>query len=259
VKENFRVNKKYAFTLVEILIASGLLSLFILAAFSLYRSGSKNFIIGSWRAEEQKTIQTFASVLSKDLSQASSDLFSISSDGTCNSLLNTPIYINKKMYSKTNVPVFLNISENKWQCLLAFSASHPHIEASVFNAETIGSWSGVTIWGKNGKIRYQRTGAPETFSSEPTNIPASIIGFPGTPMLGAGQRFISNPDYNRTQTYDTSIEEIAVMCKGADTDKPNSLEFIIKSIRREGGKKTESEITQNILVKLASQTATIGF
>jgi hypothetical protein len=49
------------------------------------------------------------------------------------------------------------------------------------------------------------------------------------------------------------------MSKGSDSDKPNSLEFIIKSIRREGGKKTESEITQNILVKLASQTATIGF
>jgi len=259
VRENCRLNNKVAFTLVEILIASGLLALFITGTFTLYRSGSKHFIVGSWRAEEQKIIQTLSSVLSKDLSQASSDLFSISADGNCNSLLNTPIYINKKMYSKDSTPKFMNVSENKWQCLLAFSVSHPHIEASVFNSETIGTWSGITLWGKEGKIRYQRTANPEAFSSEPSNLPATIIGFPSAPMLASGQRFNPNPNNNRTHTYKTSIEEIAVIAKGENTEAPDSLEFIIKSIRRENDKKTESEVTQNILVKLASQTATIEF
>lgn len=253
--------KKTGVTLVEILIAAGVLSLFMTAVFSVYRSGSRGFVSGTWRAEEQKKLQTFISALTRDLSQANSDLISIAADGTRTVVMSTPLYISKDLYKFDSEPKFLNAGTDKWFCLLAFSISYPHIAANgtLMAAEQPGRWSGVSVWVKGRNIRYVRTGSPGIFSSVPAGLPGAVVGIPGPGVVGDGLDFLSDTDQNRNHTFDLSLEEVAVVGNGSSAGSPSGLELIFKSARYENGKKTAAEIMQNAVVELASQTVLVTF
>lgn len=256
-----RFKQKTGVTLVEILIAAGVLSLFMTAVFSVYRSGSRGFVIGTWRAEEQKKLQTFISALTRDLSQANSDLTSISSDGTRNVVMATPVYINKSLYSFATATTLIKANSDKWLCLMAFSISYPHIEANATLMAPVqpGKWSGVSIWVKDHNIRYVRTGSPGIFSSVPVGLPGAVAGFPGPGVVGAGLNFLPDTDQNTNHTYDLSLEELAMVGNGANAAAPSGIEFIFKSARYENGNKTAAEMTQNAVVELASQTVIVTF
>lgn len=53
------MKRSNGFTLVEILVAAGILSMFMTAVFQLYRSGSQSFMLGSWKTRSQKDAQLF--------------------------------------------------------------------------------------------------------------------------------------------------------------------------------------------------------
>jgi len=60
-----------AFTLVEIIIASAVFSLFCTGVFSFYRMGSRMFVSGSWKIQKQKETERFLLVLKERIEQAS--------------------------------------------------------------------------------------------------------------------------------------------------------------------------------------------
>ncbi len=252
---------KIGVTLVEILIAAGLLSLFMTAAFSIYSSSTRGFISGSWRAEEQKRLQSLISAISRDLSQANSEMTQISSTGVRTVVLSTPLYVNKNLYSFEAAPKFMKADSPKWVCVAAFSISYPHIEANatLMSAEEAGKWSGVSLWLKNRDLRYIRTGSPETFSSSPDSLPGGISGVPDPALVGDGKAFLPDPDQNRNHAHHLSLEELAIVGRGADAAQPTGIELIFRSARYENGQKTDAEIIQNSVVRVASQTRLITF
>lgn len=63
--------KNSAFTLVEILIAAGVLSIFLTGVFAFYRMGSRMFVAGSWRLQKQKEAERFLNLLKERIEQAS--------------------------------------------------------------------------------------------------------------------------------------------------------------------------------------------
>ncbi len=64
------IEKKTGFTLVEILVAAGVLSVFITGVFSFYRMGSRMFVAGSWRLQKQKEAERFLNILKERIEQA---------------------------------------------------------------------------------------------------------------------------------------------------------------------------------------------
>ncbi len=66
-----RNNEKTGFTLIEIIVASAILSLFITGVFSFYRMGSRMFMSGSWKFEKQKSVERFLTILKERIEQAS--------------------------------------------------------------------------------------------------------------------------------------------------------------------------------------------
>ncbi|GAB4278176.1 MAG: hypothetical protein Kow0029_21370 [Candidatus Rifleibacteriota bacterium] len=250
-----------AFTLVEILIAAGVLSIFMTGVFAIYRSGSKGFVAGSWRAEEQKKAQLFLSALSRDLSMANSGLVRIEADGTKNSVQATPVYVNKGAFRFNTAPAFFNTNVNNWTCLLAFSVSYPYLAANATFSTPVepGRWSGISVWAKNRKVRYIRTGDPVFYSSTPVGLPGAIVQFPGPGLVKKGGDFEPDNSQNRNHEFDFSLDEIAIVASGTSLASPNGMEIICKFVRYENGKKTESEIIQNVAVKLASMTPVVTF
>lgn len=252
---------KIGVTLVEILIAAGLLSLFMTAVFSIYRSSTRGFISGSWRAEEQKRLQGLMSSLSRDMGQSNSEMTRISSDGVRSVVLSTPLYVNKNLYSFEAAPKFMKADSAKWVCVAAFSISYPHIEANttLMSAEEPGKWSGISLWVKNRDIRYIRTGSPASFTSYPDSMPGSITGVPDPAIVGEGKAFLPDPDQNRNHAHHLSLEELAIIGRGADATQPTGIELIFRSARYENGQKTDAEIIQNSVIRMASQTRLITF
>jgi len=252
---------KKGFTLIEIMVAAGLLSLFMTGVFSLYRSGSKAFVAGSWRLEEQKRMQNFMGALSRDISMANSGLLRIESDGSQNSVMNTPVYINSNAFRLNGAPVFMPTNTANWTCLMAFSVSYPFIGANATFSTPInpGRWSGISVWAKERKIRYVRTGNPVTFSNEPAMLPGAVVGFPGPAIVGAGLAFLPDTDLNRNTTYDLSLEAIAFVATGTNLLSLGGFEIICRSARYEGGTRTMADLTQRIVVRLASQTNIVTF
>ncbi len=59
------------FTLVEVLIAAGVLSLFLTGLISFYRMGSRMFVTGSWKQQKQKECERFLTILKERIEQAS--------------------------------------------------------------------------------------------------------------------------------------------------------------------------------------------
>lgn len=56
--------------MIELLVASGLFSLFLGGVFLLYRSGTNMFLSGSWKLNKQKEAERFLAVLKSRLEQA---------------------------------------------------------------------------------------------------------------------------------------------------------------------------------------------
>ena len=63
-------NKIRGFTLVEILVAASVFSLFFMGVFNLYRMGTNMFVTGSWKLHKQKEAERFLSQLRERLEQA---------------------------------------------------------------------------------------------------------------------------------------------------------------------------------------------
>lgn len=59
------------FTLIEIIVASAVFSLFVTGVFSFYRMGSRMFVSGSWRLQKQKEVELFLTILKERMEQAS--------------------------------------------------------------------------------------------------------------------------------------------------------------------------------------------
>lgn len=53
------LKKKKAFTLIEIIIASSILSVFLGGVFLIYNSSTRSFLLGTWKSSAQKSSQRF--------------------------------------------------------------------------------------------------------------------------------------------------------------------------------------------------------
>lgn len=252
---------RHGFTLMEILIAAGVLSLFMTGVFALYRSGSRGFVAGSWRAEEQKRAQIFMSALSRDLSMANAGLLRIEDDGAQTVVQATPIYINSNMFRLNSAPAFMSTDTSNWTCLMAFSISYPFLAANATFSTPLqnGRWSGVAVWAKNRKVRYVRTGDPVFYSSTPAIFPGAIVQFPGPGLVNSGADFHPDSDQNRNRTFDFTLDQIACVATGTSLASPGVMEVICRFVRFEGGRRTEAEVVQNVTVKLASMTSIVTF
>lgn len=60
-----------AFTLIEVMIASAVFSMFCVGVFAFYRMGSRMFLSGSWKLSRQKETERFLSILKERIEQAS--------------------------------------------------------------------------------------------------------------------------------------------------------------------------------------------
>lgn len=265
-------NSEKGFTLIEVLIAAGVLTALLAGAFGIFRSGSRSFNTGSWRTTEQKVAQGFLAELVKDLQQATPDIFRIASQGALirdpGHPLGTAIYVNDAVYSTdgSKNPRLVAPAFGSWKCLLVFSITRPFRERNATFSQTVdvpGQWTGVSLWIKDREIKYIRSNTPTSWTLTPVNFPGAIIppvpspavGFGGVSSAGA---FRPSTDRIKTYTATENLEWLSVVGQGSPV---RVLEFRARFRRWESGRPAVPEMLfeETVSAQLASGSRVVPF
>ena len=161
-------------TLTEIVIAAAIFSGFMIAVFSIYRSGTDSFITGSWRVNAQKQARAFLTQFREDLEAANNPAI-IATDATTFPA-STPIFFAQSGFSdhaSTTFPI-TSLSGAAWTPLSFLIISRPCQRGTIFQPAAPGQWCGVSIWAQNRRLQYVRSGTWGTFSSSPAGFPGGV-------------------------------------------------------------------------------------
>jgi len=252
------MRRNAGFTLVEILISAGILSLFLGAAFLIFRSGSRSFITGSWRTHEQKAVQIMLGELARELEQSTPNMLRVNADGTNVSILDTPVYINDIIYSFNGVPKNADMNLSKWTCLMVFGITRPYYEANATFSTPIvpGKWSGVSLWARRRVLRVLRTGNPTLFGTTPDTMPGTVLRVPGAALVTSSGNFRPDTEFNRNRDVTSCLDRFSVV---ASSTSPTSLRLVGRFVRIENGLPGTTWFEQAVTVKLASNSVVTSF
>jgi len=228
--------KRSAFTLIELVIASAILSALMVSVFMIFRSGSESFSSGSWRIQNQKMLQVFLARL-RDYLEKANGAHTIGAEGGLASD-SLPIYINTNAMNKamgvrgSNTDVmFFSVTE-----------AYKDGQADYGVKEEKGSWLGVALLCRGDKLFLRANGNWDEFASgcsPPADIRPDLVKFPARDTMNANitlqdidSIFISKPNVTTT-------------------DKESGHMKIRITLRRYNGTNpTDSTISEEIGVKL---------
>lgn len=157
-------NVKNAFTMVEMLIATSILSLLILTSYSLFTYASKSFDIGTWRLTTQKKTQTFLLRFKETLEKAN-HAYSIAPNGNKNRVGGARyVLIDTSYYNK------LASSSNK--LILCGSITSPSFTvADDLGGGNIGGiWKGFSLQCFNRTLKFYQTGNWDSMDPSPPPV-----------------------------------------------------------------------------------------
>lgn len=195
------------FTLIEVMIAAGLLSIFLVGVFNIYRSGSNVFRSGNWRMVAQKKMQLTLQQIREDLERANNATCFLPAGISSESL---PVYLRRTCTVLGSEPTLLaDITPS--ELLLYASVTTPNTEtSSVATTKVKGTWMGVALYGGPGNtLRYVRKSNPDT---EPPQSSDNITNYKPAGGVGATASF--------TAAMNDSIHKLV--------DNPNFLEGVTK-------------------------------
>ncbi|MGM0600080.1 MAG: PulJ/GspJ family protein [Candidatus Rifleibacteriota bacterium] len=229
--------KTKAVTLVEIMIATFVLSIFITSIFMVFRSSSKSFSSGAWRVQNQKRLQVFLARL-KDLLEKANNAHSIGTEGTLG-VETLPISINDKV-KDTDFEVR---GQDLDLMFFAITESYKEGQPDYGVAEKTGSWLGVALLCRGDKLILKAEGDWDEFASDcapPATLrPADMANFPGRDSM------------NLKMTLN-DVESVSISTPDDITiDKETGHMRVKVTLRRYDGKrKTDSRIVEEIGVSL---------
>ncbi len=180
-----------AVTLVEILIATGGFSLFMISVFGIFEYSRAGFETGSWRLQRQKHAQTFLLRL-KDLIERSNHAYAVAPNGATERVAVRPTVINQAWFNQV-----ASVTSNG---MLYFSIISPYVpeQLDLGQSERKGVWKGVGLDCKDKNLRLYMTG---NWNEMPAHTPVDV----GSPDLN---RFLFG---NTEGDFATTLNDVAAV------------------------------------------------
>ena len=240
---------KSGFTLLELMIATGLLAMFFTFLFRTFTSGSESFNAGTWRVSKQKEAQQFLGRL-KELLEKANYADSIGADGDIGTNYATmPIYINNLWRNVSGPCLTTN------QAVMYFGIADPFISAqtNIGQAGQRGKWTGVSMLCQNGKLTLRRLGVWNTHNQPFNNAPADTHPPPGNFDDGIPN---SNVHIELTDVA-TLAFAISVATNTYATATGTMINVTIQCARMRNGVVTNAVVTESVRAKLLKNSHAI--
>lgn len=217
-------------TVIEVLVAAAIMSVFMLGVFQLYRSGTESFILGSWKTRAQKDSQLFLEELRSVVEMAGNAL--VLRDDSIDASLQLPL----RLHTGANESQLELATLDDGQLVAFFNIVTPCTLHSTFaEVQEPGTWLGVTLIWQNGSLQYR------TYN-DPTLLPAEAMGW----AIGLGGDFVA-ADVSRLRQSRTLRDIHAIEFVPESEDGVNRL-IIRLFMRRPNASTTVSqEIRANML------------
>ncbi|HNW34798.1 MAG TPA: prepilin-type N-terminal cleavage/methylation domain-containing protein [Candidatus Ozemobacteraceae bacterium] len=232
------------FTLVEILIATAVFSLFLGGLFSLYRMGSSMFQAGSWKLQKQKEAERFLALVKERLEQASpAAIVNPSANPQLTETLSRLGYVSSSI-NRANLG-------NTPSRLLLFTVCKPSIGATpglvlyhgvravptpgspnLFNLEFISTTTAMHAFFSNTGFAFFPSGTPDL----------SRFNQPGSPPPGA---FRLGGDLGMTEV--TEVASMAISCTSVASE---SLLSISLEFRHPNPRYDKTSVLQRIVSRI---------
>ncbi len=180
------MKKAKGYTLIEILVAAGILSAFIGTVFIMFRQLTNSYRIGEWKASRQKEIQILLATLKEDLEKANS-AYIIRSNGEAS--LAPPqinVNINALAFNQLETGNKRLLSTNANQPVAYFAIIKSAVEASAYSETTSGRWQGCSLVLTARRLTYQRTGDFNRHTTLPISMPGAIFTAPNSGVAVGG-------------------------------------------------------------------------
>jgi prepilin-type N-terminal cleavage/methylation domain-containing protein len=236
-------------TLVEILIATTVFSLFMAAAFGIFRSSQTGFESGSWRLHRQKEAQIFLLRL-KEVLEKANHAYEIGADGQTTRVGGQrPIFINGK-WSET----IASASNNG---VMFFSINTPYVLPLPEFGQPLraGIWKGVGLECNNNTLRCYMTG---DWNLMPPVVPAEV----GSPDL---TKFVFG---NSEGDFSISLSDVAALgvfvqqaTEAVDLGRPElfiRIEVIMEKPRSNTRVMISEQITAKVQDRALGEIVTAG-
>ena len=183
--------KCFGVTMVEILIATGVFSLFMISVFGIFEHSRAGFETGSWRIQRQKHAQTFLLRL-KELLERSNHAYEVSPNGATERTAVRPTAVNRAWLNQ--------LASSTNHGIMYFSITTPFVpeQLDLGQLERPGVWKGVGLDCKDKVLKLYMTGV---WDEMPAHTPADV----GSPDLS---KFV----FGNTQgDFATTIPDVAAI------------------------------------------------
>ncbi|KAF1081794.1 MAG: hypothetical protein GQF41_1434 [Candidatus Rifleibacterium amylolyticum] len=222
------MKRRNGFTVVEIMIAAGILSMFMVGVFQLYRSGTQSFLLGSWKTRAQKDAQMFLEELRTVFETSGNALI------FRDNVIDPPVLLPIHLHSGANNAA-LPIAEVNGIVGFANMLTPCTLYSSLAPERLPGTWVGVVLSAENGNLQLQ------TFV-DPSQMPAQAM----TWALALGGDFVAAPETSlRTSRTLRDVELFEVQQATVD----GKIQLLIRVTMRRPDQETRvvQEVRANLL------------
>lgn len=237
--------RKFAFTLIELLIATSILTALIVAVVGAFKSGADGFTVGQWKSNAQKKAQQFLLRL-RDVIEKSNNAEAVLQNGNVLTA-SMPLRINSLYWNTTG-------TGNIRALILSCAICKPYVQGnnSLATSEQRGQWSAVTLYASNGNLVLKKS----------NNVDDANVPFPAglmiPPSIAGVPRFDPAPNAECFVTILENVSTISIFRRDRDNAAANAvatdsqvLEITIVLSRPPGfGSRISTTITESIKAKL---------
>ncbi|MBP7632722.1 prepilin-type N-terminal cleavage/methylation domain-containing protein [Candidatus Ozemobacteraceae bacterium] len=243
------------FTLIEVMIAAGLLSIFLIGVFNLYRSGSNVFRSGNWRMVTQKQMQLTLQQIREDLERANNATCFLPTGIASEPL---PVYLRSSCTVLGSEPTQLS-SITPSQLLLYASITTPNTESStIATTRAKGTWMGIALYGgSQNSLRYVRKSNPDT---EPPQSPDNITNYKPSGGVGSTASFTGalNDAIHKLIDNPCFIEGVSSIGFSYQPGERTTVTILLRSMSQIPGQPV-STVEERVTAKLLTGTSVVLF
>lgn len=221
--------KKRGFTLIEIIVASGILSLFMIGVFQLHRSGSQSFALGFWKSRAQKDAQSFLEEFRTVVEMSGNAI--VFQDTAIDSSLLLPLQIDANCQ---NTELSLSSLTNDTMIAFMNTVSPCTLHSNLAKIKETGKWFGTVMSANKGTLELR-------YYSDPSLLPTQAMPW----ALALGGDFVATTSPLRRAKKIKDVEKIEMR---SNTVSGNvQLTIIITLLRPNGKTRVKQDITMNLL------------